>query len=94
MQVALGELAATAGHWQGVGTQLTAMTPPTPDPPVQPTTAAISIVNAAVGTATASLVARTQATADALVNAAEGYGNQEATNATDMTGVTQGVTVV
>lgn len=94
MQVALGELAATAGQWQGVGTQLTATTPPPPGPPFQPATAAISIVNAAIGTAIASLVARTQATAGAVVNAAEGYGNQEATNATDMTGVTQGVTVV
>lgn len=77
-----------AGQWQGLSAQFTTITPPSPGQPFQPTTAAISIVDSAIGTATTSLIARTQQTADGAVSAVEGYGNQEATNAADMTNVT------
>lgn len=83
-----------AGQWQTLSAQLTSLVPPQPGPPYQPTTAAVSTINAGIGAAASALVGRTQATAGGAVKAAEGYGNQEAANATDMSGVTQGVTVV
>lgn len=94
LQVALDQVTALAGQWQTLSAQLTSLVPPQPGPAYQPTTAAVSTVNAGIGVASSSLVARTQATAGGAVKAAEGYGKQEATNATDMSGVTQGVTVV
>lgn len=93
LQVALDELGATATQWQTLSAQLTGLVPPSPGQPFQPTTAALNSVNAAIGTAAASLVARTQATAGGVVDAAGGYSSQEATSAGDMTAVTA-VTVV
>ncbi|MCA2244758.1 hypothetical protein JF781_20570 [Mycobacterium sp. WUMAC-067] len=93
LQVALDQLAATAGQWQGLGAQLTATTPPSPGQPFQPTTAAVSSINAMVSADAAAFATRTQETAGQVTNAAAHYGSQEATNATDMSNVPK-VTVV
>lgn len=93
MQVALDQVAALAGQWQTVGAQLTATAPPSPGQPFQPTTAAVSTINALVGAAGSALAARTQETATGASTATVKYASQEATNAVDMSGVTQVRTV-
>lgn len=94
LRVALDQLGATATGWQGLGAQLTGtIAPPSPGPPFQPTTAALNGVNAAIGTAAAAFVARTQSTAGGVTAAAATYTSQEAASAADMSNVTQ-VTVV
>ncbi len=94
LQVALDQVAATAAQWQGLGAQFTAATPPPPGPPFQPTTAAVSGINALVRAAGTALAARTQQTSTGMTTAATHYSKQEATNATDMSNVTGAVTVV
>ncbi|OBK12637.1 hypothetical protein [Mycobacterium asiaticum] len=89
LQVGLDELRATAAQWQGLSAQFTEPVPPSPGQPFQPTTAALNTVNAAVRAAAASLLARTEATADGLVSAAGQYGIQEATSTADMSNVPQ-----
>jgi hypothetical protein len=93
LQVVSGELEATAGRWQALGSRLTATTPPSPGPAFQPTTAAVSGVNAAIGAAAAALATRTQETAGQVTNTAAGYGSREAASAQETAGVTK-VTVV
>ncbi|OCB33698.1 hypothetical protein A5675_21635 [Mycobacterium malmoense] len=93
LQVVPGELVAAAGQWQALGSQLTVTTPPSPGPSFQPTTAAVSGVNAAIVAAAAAFATRTQETATGMTTASATYGKQETTNGTDMANVT-GVTVV
>lgn len=93
MQVGLDQVAALAGQWQTVGAQLTAATPPAPGPPFQPSTIAVDGVNALVAAAGSALAARTQETATGASTATVKYASQEATNAVDMSGVTQVRTV-
>lgn len=94
MQVGLDQVTTTVGQWQGLGAQLTATTPPPPGQPFQPTTAAVSGINAMVGAAAAALAARTQETTTGMTTAGTKYASQEATNAAEMSNVTGGVTVV
>ncbi|WP_406816183.1 hypothetical protein [Mycobacterium sp. M23085] len=93
LQVVLDQLVATAGQWQGLGAQLIATTPPSAGQPFQPTTAAVSSINATIGAAAAAFATRTQETAGQVTNAAAGYGTQEATSAGEMADVPK-VTVV
>ncbi|TAM66434.1 MAG: hypothetical protein EPN51_16855 [Mycobacterium sp.] len=69
-QVVLNQLATTAIHWQGLGAQLTATTPPPPGQPFQPTTAAVSSINARIRTDAAAFATRTQETAGQVTKAA------------------------
>lgn len=90
LQVALDQVAAVAGQWQGLGAQFTAATPPpSPGHPFQPTTAAVSTIDALVVAAAAALAARTHDTATGMTKASVKYASQEATNAVDMSGITQ-----
>lgn len=93
LQVVLDQLAAMAGQWQGLGAQLTATTPLSPGQPFQPTTAAVSSINAMISTDAAAFATRTQETAGQMTKAAAGYGSQEVTSAGKMADVTK-VTVV
>ena len=78
---------------QGLGAQLTATTPPPPGQPFQPTTAAVSGIDALISAAGAALSARTQQTATGMTTAGTHYASQEAKNAVDMSGITQVRTV-
>lgn len=93
LQVGLDQLGAVAGQWQGLGSRLATTTPPAAGPPFQPTTAAISGVNALISATAASFAGRIQETVTGIGTAGANYGSQEATNATDLTNVTK-VTVV
>ncbi|KAA1250870.1 hypothetical protein F0Q45_07410 [Mycobacterium simiae] len=94
LRVVLGQLGVTASQSQGLGAQLaTGATPPAPGRPFQATTAAVSGIDAAIGGVAAALATRTQATAGAVVAAAAGYVNQEASAASEMAAVTQGTVV-
>lgn len=93
LQVVLDQLATTAGQWQGLSAQLTATTPPSPGQTFQPTTAAVSSINATIGAAAAAFATRTQETAGQVFNAAAGYGTQEAASAGEMADVPKGTVV-
>ncbi|MCA2303173.1 hypothetical protein JF770_06340 [Mycobacterium intracellulare] len=92
LQVVPAELAATAGQWEALTSQLVGA-PPSPGQPFQATTAAMNGINAAIGVAAASFTARTQATVGGMTTATGEYLSQEATSAAAMNDVTQ-VTVV
>ncbi|MCA2320692.1 hypothetical protein JF732_18905 [Mycobacterium intracellulare] len=92
LQVIPAELAATAGQWQALSSQLVGA-PPSPGQPFQATTAAVNAVNGAIGVTAASFAARTQETVGGVTTAAGGYTAQEATAAGQMSNIT-GVTVV
>jgi hypothetical protein len=78
LQVVVDELRATASQWQVLSAELNAPTP-SPGHPLQPSTAAVNGVNAAIGVAVAAITARTQATAAAVATSAAGYVNQDDT---------------
>lgn len=88
LQVALDQVAATAGQWRGLSAQFTATAPPSPGQPFQPTTAAVSGIDALVSAAGSALAARIQQTATGVSTAVAHYSDQEATNAVNMSGVT------
>ncbi|WP_084023560.1 hypothetical protein [Mycobacterium avium] len=92
LQVVPAELVTTAGQWEGLTSQLVGV-PPSLGQPFQATTAAVNAVNAEIGVAAASFVARTQETAGAVTSATGQYISQEATSAAAMNDVTK-VTVV
>ncbi|WP_442932231.1 hypothetical protein [Mycobacterium sp. 050134] len=83
LQIVTAELQAAAAQWAALSTQLTSV-PPSPGHPFQPTAAAVGAIHAAVGAASASFVARTQATATAMTAAAGGYTEEEAAAASEM----------
>lgn len=92
LQVIPAELAAAAGQWEALTSQLVGA-PPAPGQPFQATTAAVNAVNAAIGVTAASFAARTQETVGGMTQAAGGYTAQEATSAAEM-GIATGITVV
>lgn len=92
LQVLPPELAATAGQWEALTSQLVGALP-SPGQPFQATTAAVNAINAAIGVTAASFTARTQETVGGVTTAAGGYTAQEATSAADIAAIT-GVTVV
>lgn len=89
LQVVLDQLGVAAGQWRGLSTHLAAAVPPAAGRPFQPTTAAVSGINAAIGGNAAVFVGRIEATTAGVTSAAAGYANQEATNAVAMAAVTQ-----
>lgn len=93
LQVVLDQLQVTAGQWQSRSARFTSLAPSLPGQPFQPTTAAVSGVNAAINAAATAFVARTQSTAASVAAASTGYGNQEATAAGELAAATH-VTVV
>jgi hypothetical protein len=88
LQVLPPELLAAAAQWEGLSTQLVRV-PPSPGQPFQPTTAAVTSVNAAIGVEAAALAARTQSTTAGVTTAAGGYVSQEAIAEGEMTALTQ-----
>ncbi|MEY8015190.1 hypothetical protein AB8998_09285 [Mycobacterium sp. HUMS_12744610] len=91
LQVVPAELAAAAGQWRALSSQLTGVASPSPGPSFQPTTVAVNGVNAAIGVAAAAFTARTQTSAAAVTTAADGYTSQEAGAAGQMSDITQQV---
>ena len=89
LHVVVEQLLAASAQWQGLSGELVDAPAPSPGEPFQPTTAAISGVNAAVGMAGAAFAAQTRATAAAVAQAATGYTDQEATAQAEMSAVTQ-----
>ncbi|WP_077081852.1 hypothetical protein [Mycobacterium numidiamassiliense] len=77
LKVPSDQLQQAAVQWQRLSSGLTSA-PPSPGQPYQPTTAAISAIDAAVGAGAAACTARIQDTAASVVSAAAGYANQDA----------------
>ncbi|BBX38913.1 hypothetical protein [Mycobacterium simiae] len=70
------QLLQAASQWQGLSAGL-ATTAPSPGQSFQPTTAAISAIDAAIGVGAAACMARIQDTAAKVTSAATGYANQD-----------------
>ncbi|WP_090601421.1 hypothetical protein [Mycobacterium lentiflavum] len=77
LDVPSDQLQLAASQWRGLGAGLTNAAP-SPGQPFQPTTAAISAIDAAIGISAAACAARIQDTAAAVASAAAGYTNQDA----------------
>lgn len=67
---------------------------PSPGQPFQPTTAAISAIDAAVGVASAACMARIQDTAGKISSAAAGYTKQDASGQSELAAVSPPVVTV
>jgi hypothetical protein len=77
LKVASDQLQRTATQWQGLSAGLTSAAP-SAGQPFQPTTAAISAIDAAIGVGAAACAVRIQDTAAKVSSAAGGYANQDA----------------
>lgn len=86
LKVPSDQLRQAASQWQGLSSGLTGA-PPSPGQPFQPTTAAISAIDSAVGVGAAACVARIEDTATGVVAAAAGYASQDATGQGELAGV-------
>ncbi|OMC14957.1 hypothetical protein [Mycobacterium sp. SP-6446] len=94
LRVVPPELQAMAAQWQGLSAGFTNTAPPSPGQPFQPTTAAISAIDAAIGVSAAACAARIQDTAAGVAAAASGYTGQDAAGQSQLGGVAPPVVMV
>ncbi|MCV7076976.1 hypothetical protein [Mycobacterium szulgai] len=93
LKVAADQLRQTATQWQGLSTGF-GTTAPSPGQPFQPTTAAITAIDAAIGVGAAVCAVRIQATAASVAAAATGYTSQDASGRSELAGVSPPVVMV
>lgn len=89
LRIDVNQLTETAGQWSALGAELGVRAVPSSGNSFQPTTAAVSSVQTAVGFAAAVLTSRTQATTSAVEAGAAGYVNNEVTCAAELAAVPQ-----
>jgi hypothetical protein len=79
LKVLSDQLQQAATQWQGLGAGFRGTAAPWPGEPFEPTTAAITAIDAAIGVGAAACTARIQDTAAKVMSAAAGYTSQDAT---------------
>lgn len=93
LEVPSDQLQQAAAQWQGLSARFES-TPTPPGQLFQPTTAAISAIDAAIGVGAAACTSRIQSTASSVVTAAFGYNNQDASGQSELAAVTPQVVMV
>lgn len=93
LKVPSDQLLQAASQWQGLSAGL-ATRAPSPGQPFQPTTVAISAIDAAIGVGTAACMARIQDTAAKVTSAAAGYANQDTSGQGQLAAVAPPVVMV